>query len=139
MKKMEGDQKIGNELGRLGEDIACNFLRKHKFKIVDRNYRKKCGEIDIVAQKDRKLYFVEVKSVSCEMSKDKVTHEILDGYRPEDNIHPQKVRRLRRVMQMYIADKNVSPETNWIFNIIIVKIDILSKKARVYFLKDIIL
>jgi len=43
---MTNNIKIGN----LGEDIACRFLKKKGFKIVDRNYRKKWGEIDIIAQ-----------------------------------------------------------------------------------------
>lgn len=43
---MNNNIKIGN----LGENIACNFLEKKGFKIIERNYRKKWGEIDIIAQ-----------------------------------------------------------------------------------------
>ena len=49
--------------GEIGENVAVKFLMKHGFAILDRNYTKKWGEIDIVAEKDSKLHFVEVKSV----------------------------------------------------------------------------
>ena len=47
---------------------------KRGFKIIERNYLKKWGEIDIVAVKNRKYYFVEVKTVSRE-NLESVTHE----------------------------------------------------------------
>ena len=43
-------QKVGN----LGENLACRFLAERGFKIVERNYRKKWGELDIVAEKNKK-------------------------------------------------------------------------------------
>ena len=52
------------KIGEIGENMAVKFLVKHGFSILDRNYTKKWGEIDIVAEKNNKLYFVEVKSVS---------------------------------------------------------------------------
>ena len=52
--------------GEIGENIAVKFLVKQGFSILDRNYTKKWGELDIVAKKDNKLYFIEVKSVSRE-------------------------------------------------------------------------
>jgi len=51
--------------GDLGESIACRFLINKGFSIVERNYLKKWGEIDIIAKKDGKAHFIEVKSVSC--------------------------------------------------------------------------
>ena len=76
--------------GEIGENVAVKFLMKHGFAILDRNYTKKWGEIDIVAEKDNLLHFVEVKSVVREG----VSHETLDEYRPEDNMHPWKLKRL---------------------------------------------
>src|SRR5450830_278847 len=94
--------------GEIGENIAAKFLVKHGFLILDRNYTKKWGEIDIIAEKANKLYFVEVKSVSTpslilplikgEMPKAEgvVSRETLDQYHPEDNMHPWKLKRLSR-------------------------------------------
>ncbi|MCI5830936.1 MAG: YraN family protein [Treponema sp.] len=49
--------------GNLGEDKACQYLADHGYQIVDRNYRIRTGEIDIIAFKDETLVFVEVKSL----------------------------------------------------------------------------
>ena len=48
--------------GVCGEDAAYSFLKKKKYKILERNFRCKLGEIDIIAQKGEDLIFVEVKT-----------------------------------------------------------------------------
>ncbi len=52
---------IKKELGNWGEDKAALYLRMKGYRIVDRNYRTRQGEIDIVASKDGVIAFVEVK------------------------------------------------------------------------------
>lgn len=47
--------------GTQGEDAACNYLQQLGYRILQRNYRKPCGEIDIIAQDQKTLVFVEVK------------------------------------------------------------------------------
>ncbi len=47
--------------GNQGEETACHYLVQHGYRILARNYRKPCGEIDIVAQHQKTLVFVEVK------------------------------------------------------------------------------
>jgi Holliday junction resolvase-like predicted endonuclease len=64
--------------GNLGEDIAAMFLMKHGFGIIERNYLRKWGEIDIVAKKGGVLHFVEVKTVSCG-TRGTVPHENLQN------------------------------------------------------------
>lgn len=60
--------KIANPTAKLGEDKACEYLKKLGFKIIDRNFRKGYGEIDIVAIDSSKknegevLVFIEVKT-----------------------------------------------------------------------------
>ena len=51
------------EFGDIGEDIVCKFLLRKGYKIIERNYLKPWGEIDIIAENDKSLVFVEVKSV----------------------------------------------------------------------------
>src|SRR3989344_9569972 len=93
-----------NKIGEVGETIASNFLVRKGFFILDRNYRKKWGEIDIIAQKDKKLYFVEVKTVSRKSFDGKFPKEN-GNYRPEDNMHPWKQQRLSRAIQTYLLEK----------------------------------
>ena len=61
LKYMKNFTSNSQKIGQVGEDIACKFLMKHGFTVLERNYTKKWGEIDIIAQKEDVLYFVEVK------------------------------------------------------------------------------
>ena len=76
--------------GRLGEDAAADYLGKHGFAIMERNWKTKWCEIDIVAQKDKILYFVEVK------------------YRKADNgldaITPKKYEQMRFAAELYLRN-----------------------------------
>jgi len=52
------------ELGMAGEDAACAFLKRRGYRIIDRNYRCPCGELDVVAAKRGLTVFCEVKARS---------------------------------------------------------------------------
>ncbi len=123
--------------GETGENIAVRFLVKHGFAILDRNYTKKWGEIDIIAKKANKIHFIEVKSVSRERIAD-VSHETIDQYNPEDNMHPWKLQRLSRTMQTYLLDTDTE-DSDWTLDLLVVFLSEKEKKARIKVVKDIIL
>ena len=50
------------EIGNTGEDAVCKFLESNSYKIINRNYTIRGGEVDIVASKDEIIAFVEVKT-----------------------------------------------------------------------------
>lgn len=126
------------KIGETGESIAVKFLVKRGFSISDRNYTKKWGEIDIIALKQGKLHFIEVKSVS-KPSLDIVTHETLDQYHPEDNMHPWKLKRMSRTIQTFLLSTYPDEEPDWQVDLIVVFLDMVNKKARLKIIKDIIL
>jgi putative endonuclease len=125
------------KIGELGEEVASTFLVKHKFLILERNYTKKWGEIDIIAQKEGKLYFVEVKSVSCGTLPD-FNEENPFIKRPEENMHPRKMKRLSRTIQTYLIHKRIG-NTPWQFDLLLVYLDIDNRKARVKAIENVIL
>jgi putative endonuclease len=55
-------QRNTSETGRLAEDFAVSLLQKNKYKIIDRNFHSRFGEIDIIAFEGSTLVFVEVKA-----------------------------------------------------------------------------
>ncbi len=140
---METDNRTEKrKTGDQGEGIACEFLMKRGFEIVERNYSKKWGELDIIARKGQKLHFVEVKTVS---HLPYISHETRnrDQYRPEDNIHPWKLKRLSRVIQTYLlgykGNRSVSYETDWQFDVITVYLDLRGGSPEINYLEDVIL
>lgn len=127
-------------VGSLGEDIASKFLINKGFEIVDRNYRKKFGEIDIVSRKEEIIHFVEVKTVSRDNPKDSIGQiDDKDTFRPEDNVHPWKLKRLSRAIQVYLAERGFGEEVCWQLDVVTVTLDVKNKIARVKILEDIIL
>ncbi|MDO8183925.1 MAG: YraN family protein [bacterium] len=92
--------------GEKGEQLACDFLVQKGHKIIDRNYRQKWGEIDIISQKDKVWHFVEVKTVVRERLRE-------DDYEPEDNIHPWKIKRLSRAIETYILQHHIDDEADF--------------------------
>src|SRR3989344_3559392 len=116
--------------GEIGENVAVKFLVKQGFLILDRNYTKKWGEIDIIAERKGKLYFVEVKSVS-KPDLSIVTRGTLDQYHPEDNMHPWKLKRMSRTIQTYLVSKNVPEDKEWQVDLLVVFLDVNGKKARI--------
>lgn len=139
-------QKIGSR----GEDLVCEYLIGLGWKILERNYSKKWGEIDIVAKNSGKIHFVEVKSVSREIKNDVIYETPVveqsslrgkqgDSYRPEDNMHPWKLQRLGRAVQSYLLDRDVPESVDWQFDLVTVYIDERNGTHKIEVLEDIVL
>ena len=127
------------KIGEIGEDLACKFLEKGGFSVIERNYTKKWGELDIVAEKDNKIHFVEVKSVTrvtSEVGVTRVTNQ--DEYRPEENVHPGKIKRLHRAIQTYLLERKIKDNQEWQLDIAVVLLNLKDKTARVSLIEDIV-
>ena len=116
-----------NEIGKIGEQIAKTFLVKHGFSVLELNYRTKFGEIDIIAKKDSKLRFVEVKSVKV---RDFSKINIL-SVTPEDNLTQSKWSKLVISIQTYLRHRNVTQETLWQVDLACIYIDTEKRQGRV--------
>jgi putative endonuclease len=133
-----------NETGVRGEQIASKYLENKGYSVIDRNYRKKWGELDIIAKKDGILHFVEVKTVSRKSYGGHFEQEI-NNYRPEENVHPWKIKRLQRAIQTYLLEKSVrskndsDSELEWQFDLVCVFLDFEKRVAKVRFIENIIL
>lgn len=92
--------RVANPTARLGEDKACEYLKKKGYKIIDRNFRQGYGEIDIIAIHKNTLVFVEVKTRSSN-----------EFGTPFEQITPFKLHSLVRTAQFYKHLKNGLPES----------------------------
>jgi putative endonuclease len=132
---MKQNETENQKIGRIGEETACKFLMKHGFAIIGRNYLKKWGEIDIIAKKGKNLHFVEVKTVSRENIRG-ISHETLDEYQPEENVHPKKLERLSRAIQSYIIEHDSGDD--WQLDVVAVFLDLKNRKARCRYIENVI-
>ena len=126
------------DVGRAGENIVADFLARNGFSVIERNYRKRLGEIDIVAMKERILHFVEVKTVSRENNVIRETDEWSE-FDPEDNVHAKKRRRMKRIVEIYLDDRNVSHETWYQIDVASVYFNEKTGKSDVDFLEDVVI
>ena len=98
------------ELGGRGEDLAASELRKRGYEILDRNYRCRLGEIDIVARQAGEIVFVEVKTRSSASHGD-----------PQDAITPRKARTLINLGRAYLAEKRLE-DSQWRIDVVAVRL-----------------
>ena len=111
--------KNTTSIGRYGEFLACEYLKKKKYKILEQNFYSSHNEIDIIAENKQYIIFVEVKTRSCSLqndfnfgtpasavtySKQKRTLAAAQSYLNE---HPTKKSPRLDVIEIYL-DKNNS-------------------------------
>lgn len=83
-------------IGQSGEEVARNYLKELNYEIIGNNYRKRMGEIDIIAKdsETKELVFVEVK----------MRHTTTFGH-PEESVTPKKLKKIIRTCQQWLQEK----------------------------------
>lgn len=84
------------KLGQWGENLAADYLQKQGYRIVERNFRNRLGEIDIIAREGDTLCFVEVR-----------TKTSLDQGHPLESISERKKKHMIRTAASYLKDKRL--------------------------------
>lgn len=105
---MDLSSKTRKEIGALGEKVAGEYLRRQGFSIRDKNVARKTGELDIIAEKDGCLHFVEVKTILVHAFPNEDTSE--DVYDPSMNLHEMKIRKVARTGEWYVLEQNWEEE-----------------------------
>lgn len=105
---------FSKELGNSGEEKAADFLKNKGYRILERNYvpnwlKQGKKEIDIVAEKDGVLVFVEVK-----------TSQEKKDFFPEDRVNFQKQRNLFAAAESYLMERKTPSEKPWQIDVIAV-------------------
>ncbi len=114
-----------SQTGELGETIACTFLESKGFKVMERNYRKPWGEIDVIASYKNIVHFVEVKSFSGNLG---IISRENNSYRPEEQIHSGKLRKIVRTAMLYMESH--ADDREYQIDAIGVILDPNTRKAR---------
>lgn len=98
-------RKLGNEY----EDLACEHLENLGMKIICRNYRRKIGEIDIIARDGKELVFIEVK-----YRKNRKMGGALFA------IPREKQQKIMRVAQWFMAERHIPADTFCRFDAVLI-------------------
>ena len=106
------------KLGRWGEQQAAQYLESHGYKVLDRNWRCRRGEIDLVAKEGDVLVFVEVK-----------TRRGRDYGTPEEALTRHKVKRLLELGQRYMLERDIE-DVDWRVDLVAVELDKQGKLLR---------
>ena len=99
-----GTKKNTRATGNIGEKVAQGYLIKNGFIILEINYWRKWGELDIVARKGNKVHFIEVKTVSHETKEDLEFAVSCGTWRPEEQVHRFKLHQIHKAVQTWIFD-----------------------------------
>jgi len=126
-------ESLKTQFGSQGEKIAAKFLADKGFKILEMNYKnnsgRRLGEIDIVAQEKNEYVFVEVKTRE---------YKKYSTALPEENITYSKLRKLSRIAEAYLREKNLIG-VDYRFDAVSVWLDYASKMARIKHIRNIYL
>lgn len=100
-------------LGQHGEGIIENYLKTNGYQLIERNYRKRFGEIDLIFKdpNQNEIVFVEVK-----------TRKSNRFGPPEEAVTPEKIRKIEKTAQMWL-EENKSVDILWRIDIIALKIN----------------
>lgn len=112
----------GESVGPYGEDIAVSFLKARGYQIVARNYRKKYGEIDIIAEDDGEIVFIEVKTRKSNLFGS-----------PLEAVDLRKQQKMSRVALAYLNSRGMSDRAAR-FDVVAVRLD--AKQPEVEVVKD---
>ena len=114
------------QLGVFGEKIAENYLKKRKYKILDKNYIFRIpggpqkAEIDIIARKENVISFAEVKTLFYS-----------NDFLPEQKVDYSKQKKIIMAAESWLLKKKISLDNKWQIDVISVQIDSNRNKAKI--------
>jgi len=110
------------EFGDIGEKIASEYLLDRGYKIIERNYQKTWGEIDLITKKLNIIVFCEVKTRDLKN---------VEHFLPEYSIDARKIKKLKNMCEIYLTEKSYPASQQWQIDVISIAIDKNSKKAKI--------
>jgi putative endonuclease len=116
---MNGNKTTGDK----GEVLAVDYLSKNGYKVIERNWRFKHWEVDIIAAKDNRLHFIEIKTRTSRLFGN-----------PEESIGTEKMNNLKNAAEQY---QYLHPEWKYIqFDVLAITL-IYNQSPEYFFIEDV--
>ena len=137
-KKNIKEKNNSKLVGDKGEDLACEYLVKNGYKILERNCVLFCGEIDIIARKkcgllkflrgknDKTIHFIEVKSLG----------RLTSQFFPEQRVDWKKQNKYKRLVEVWLT-KNKFPQ-NYPCQVDIIAVSMNGEKSEIKYFENIV-
>lgn len=126
-------KRHSQSIGEIGESLACRYLESKGYVIIERNFQNtkgyKRGEIDIIAQHNKQIVFVEVKTRV-------VSEDVVQSVIPEENISHKKLKSLEKIANIYIKS-HLRNDVSYRFDAIAVLYNPNARKAYMRHLEHI--
>ncbi len=119
------------KIGDFGEKIACFYIKNKGYRILEKNFKKKLnqdinfGEIDIIAEKNNIIRFIEVKTLTNN-----------NNISPEQRVDFAKQRKLKKLAQIWLNQNKISFNAKSQIDIISVRIDLSLNKAKIRYFEN---
>src|SRR3989344_4399556 len=143
------------ELGDLGERLACEYLVKKGYNILDKNYRISFGEIDIIARKkfklfgknDKVIHFVEVKTILQTIPKNgrpsilgnsNSRSEPVEGFLPEEKVDYKKQRKLRQMAEIWLGKNKFKQNYPYQIDVVGILINENIRNAKLHYFSNVV-
>lgn len=110
------------KFGDFGEEVARNYLTTKGYKIIDNNYQKPWGEIDLIGKKKGLLYFFEVKTRDALNMK---------HYLAEYSVNRLKMKKLQKICNTYLLEKQYPTDQEWQIDVISIYYDKIKEKTLI--------
>ena len=115
------------QFGAFAENLAADFLIQRGYSILDKNFRRKWGEIDLVACKNNVLVFIEVKASIGNFA----------GFEPEHRAGRDKMLKVLRTAKTYLSYNKLGTDREWQLDVVAVTLDKATRSAHVKHFKNI--
>ena len=122
------------KIGEIGEETAERYLKRHGYRILDKNYAVRIaagptiGEVDIICKKNGVINFVEVKTS---------IQDHYGGFAPEDRVNPVKRRKIVKTAERWLTGNKIPLDSPWQIDVIAIEFDNSQKQQKISFFENI--
>lgn len=111
------------KVGKFGEDVAVKYLKQNGYKILDRNFSCKRGELDIVALQKKQIVFIEIKARTS-----------IEYGLPKEAVTKKKLEHIYKIAEYYLYTRNLEKEDT---RIDVIEVYIKNGNFRINHLKQV--